>query len=237
MGKGEYLEEKSSKKISYDDETLVQLVQRGDQSAFKELVRRYQKKLFHIAYGMLQDPNDALDIVQEAFLKSYRNISKFEGKSKFYTWIYRILINLCIDHLRKNKRSPKILEPLDDSNQRNQTSFLENLSGEESESLNPLEQLSNKELGREIWKAINSLPEHHKSVIILREIEGFSYEEIAQTLQCSKGTVMSRLHHARLRLRAILNRTLKQDVRLGETKKTLLPLTLKHAPIESSFDK
>lgn len=186
-----------------EDEALVNRCLTGDQKSYHTLVTRYQKKLFSVAYGMVHQVEDALDLVQEAFLKGFRNLSKFQGQSSFYTWIYRILINLCIDFLRKEKRQQ--VEDYDDTLKHvaaPNSSFPTLEPG--AHNRDPLKAVSNKELGEQIWGAIETLSENHKAVIVLREIEGLSYEEIAEALSCSKGTVMSRLHHARARLRQAL---------------------------------
>tara|TARA_B100000609_G_scaffold199604_1_gene204826 strand:+ start:10675 stop:11424 length:750 start_codon:yes stop_codon:yes gene_type:complete len=183
-----------------DDQNLVQRCRDGDKHAFRILVARYQKKLFSIAFGMLHHPEDALDVVQEAFLKVHRYLPKFQGNSSFYTWIYRIVVNLCIDFLRKESRHQAM--DYDDGIQHN-SETQQALEGMLlcSQAVDPIKALKNKELGQHIIKAIETLSPNHRAVISLREIEGMSYEEIAQTLECSKGTVMSRLHHARAKLR------------------------------------
>ncbi len=193
-----------------DDDELVNNCLTGDPKSYHQLVTRYQKKLFSVAYGMVHQVEDALDLVQEAFLKGYRNLSKFQGQSSFYTWIYRILINLCIDFLRKEKRQH--MEDYDDTMQQNTSvgsMFLTLQPG--AHHRDPLNAVSNKELGEQIWCAIQDLSDNHRAVIVLREIEGLSYEEIAATLGCSKGTVMSRLHHARARLRLSLGTYVEQQ--------------------------
>jgi len=189
--------------VELDDDTLVQSCRDGNEEAFCCLVQRYQKKLFSAAYGMLHNTEDALDIVQEAFLKAHRYLGNFQGNSSFYTWMYRIVINLCIDFIRREGKHQTL--DYNDTFQHN----LDNAS-EDHGSISalppedPVRALNNKELGEQIWTAIRCLSENHRAVILLREIEGMSYEDIAQTLQCSKGTVMSRLHHARAHMRRLL---------------------------------
>lgn len=193
-----------------DDETLVRSCLAGDQKSYQLLVSRYQKKLFAVAYGMIHHTEDALDLVQETFLKGFRNLSNFQGQSSFYTWIYRVLVNLCIDFLRKEKR--KVTQDYDDTmlQKAEEDGPVFALQGS-SVYHNPLQAVSNKELGQHIWNAIEDLSENHKLVILLREVEGLSYEEIADSLQCSKGTVMSRLHHARCRLRHALEKYVEPE--------------------------
>lgn len=193
-----------------DDETLVQCCLTGDQKSYQLLVGRYQKKLFSVAYGMIRHTEDALDLVQEAFLKGFRSLSNFQGQSSFYTWIYRILINLCIDFIRKEKR--QVVQDYDDTMLQKAEEDNPAFSTRSSSfHQNPFHAISNKELGEQIWNAIDTLSENHRLVILLREVEGLSYEEIAETLQCSKGTVMSRLHHARSRLRQALEKYVEPD--------------------------
>ena len=194
--------------VERDDEMLVKDCQAGDEEAFRLLVQRYQKKLFSVAFGMVHHAEDALDIIQDAFLKAHRNLPNFQGNSSFYTWIYRITVNLCIDFLRKETKH----QALDyDDTLHHETHQPENAPIGGSAPASPSDALKNKELGQQIWSAIQRLSENHRSVILLREIEGMSYEEIAQTLQCSKGTVMSRLHHARSHLRKFLEDYLDGD--------------------------
>ena len=192
--------------VQYDDKKLVQRCHEGDSEAFQIIVRRYQKKLFSIAYGMLHHPEDALDIVQEAFLKIHRYLPNFQGNSSFYTWSYRIVVNLCIDFIRKDSR----YSTLDYNDSVQHDSPISQQKGEFffTNSINPIQALKNKELGQQIWTAIGTLSPNHRAVIILREIEGMSYEELALTLECSKGTIMSRLHHARAKLRVVLSQYL-----------------------------
>lgn len=197
--------------MAIDDGTLVQRCLDGDDSAFQSLVQRYQKKLFATAFGMLHHAEDALDIVQEAFLKVYRYLPKFQGNSSFYTWSYRIVVNLCIDFLRKEGRQHK--QDYDDCIQQSEHKLGEHHLCTTGSGYDPIKAYNNKELGEQILQAIDTLSVSHRSVIILREIEGMSYEEIAQTLQCSKGTVMSRLHHARAKLRQALSSYVQPAVR------------------------
>lgn len=191
-----------------DEASLVEQCRKGDKKAFCYLVERYQKKLFSVAYGMLHQPDDAMDVVQEAFLKVHRHLPNFQGNSSFYTWMYRIVINLSIDFIRKEGRHQST--DYDDTNLQNQESPISDEALLPSRSgCNPVEALKNKELGAQIRKAIDNLSPNHRAVIVLRELEGMNYEEIADTLECSKGTVMSRLHHARSKLRVILEGYLK----------------------------
>jgi len=188
-----------------EDLEWVQRSQDGDQEAFSELVRKYQKRVYYLAYGMLGNREDALDIAQEAFLKAFRSLKGFQGGGGFYTWLYRIAYNLSIDFMRKEWRK-KNLEYRDN----------QDLTEEEDpvirvpSSSHPGQEMAQKELNRVIMDAIQSLPEEHRSVILLREMEGLSYEDIAKRLRIRKGTVMSRLHYARQELQKNLMPYIKE---------------------------
>ena len=182
------------------DEELVRRCKAGNREAFRELVEQYQRKVVAIAMGMLHHQEDALEVAQEAFTKVFVSLSQFKGQSSFYTWLYRIVVNLAIDRQRQRSRQP-LLEREEDLAEGE-------ISAEEGiptgESADPYEQVKDRELGRCIVAAINELTPIHKAVIVLREVEGLSYDEISQVLECSKGTVMSRLHYARRRLQSRL---------------------------------
>jgi len=197
------------------DLKLVTRCQKGDNEAFKTLVEKYHKKAYSIALGMVHNPEDAMDITQEAFIKVHKYIDNFKGSSSFYTWLYRIVINLCIDFLRRegkystvgyddalthgsNGQQPLDTEPNGPVPQLEQTQ-------------NPSQELGRKEVGEQIQKAIDSLSANHRTVIVMREVEGLSYREMAKILGCSQGTIMSRLHHARYRLRKILKNYLGSE--------------------------
>ncbi|RMG57267.1 MAG: sigma-70 family RNA polymerase sigma factor [Deltaproteobacteria bacterium] len=181
------------------DEELVRDAVRKDEEAFSELVRRYQNRAVAVAVGIVGNRDDALDVVQEAFLKAYRSLRNFHFDSKFYTWFYRILVNQAIDRVRESSRRG--------------VSFDETWMKEDGEAglprsdyrTPPDEAAERKEMSAVIKEAIESLPEHHRTVIVLREIEGLRYEEIAAVMGISIGTVMSRLHYARERLREKLS--------------------------------
>ncbi len=192
--------------MQYDDKELVQRCQNGDPKAFQIIVQKYQKKLFSIAYGIVHNREDALDIVQETFLKVHRYIASFQGNSSLYTWLYRIVVNLCIDFIRKDNRAATY--DYNDAVRHTPTPTQEANDIPFTHISDPIQALNDKELGEQIWKAMSALSVNHRTVIILREIEGMSYEEMAQTLQCSKGTIMSRLHHARANLRKCLEKYL-----------------------------
>ena len=196
-------EEASDGSSTKGDHELVQRVQAGDSAAFRALFDKYHRRAFAVAMGVVKNEDDALDAVQVAFVKVHKNIHKFEGSSSFYTWLYRIVMNVSIDHVRRTSR-------------RKNLDFDERALHEESQvagdgalvpsvtNANPGKAALRRELGTAIQAALQELPEHHRAVIVLREIEGMSYEEMAQTLDVPKGTVMSRLFHARKKMQASL---------------------------------
>ncbi len=187
------------------DWDLVQRTRQGDREAFRELVERYQRKIAALALGMLRNNEDALDIVQETFTKAYQSLDRFKGDSSFYTWVYRIAVNLCIDHQRREGKMPQVpVETRDGAGEHGEEfgGIVDELPQRED----PFHQASNAEVGREIATAIAELTPEHRAVILLREVDGLSYEEISRVLECPKGTVMSRLHYARRQLQARLRR-------------------------------
>jgi RNA polymerase sigma-70 factor (ECF subfamily) len=182
-----------------DDLELVKRSQNGDQEAFSELVKRYQKRVYYLAYGMLGNNEDAQDVAQESFIKAFRGLKGFRGGGGFYTWLYRIAYNLSIDFRRKEWKK-KNVEYEDNINHSDEHGVMAG----PSPAFHPGKDTAQKELSRVIMDAIQELPEQHRAVILLREIEGLSYDEIAKTLKVRKGTVMSRLHYARQHLQETL---------------------------------
>ncbi|MGE0824151.1 MAG: sigma-70 family RNA polymerase sigma factor [Candidatus Binatia bacterium] len=181
------------------DWELVRRCKENDREAFRELVERYQRKAVAIALGMLHDREDALEVAQEAFAKVFTGIKHFKEEASFYTWLYRIVVNLAIDRQRQRGRQP-LLER--EEPEEGESGRIEALPAETT--ADPYEKFKDKELRDRIWAAIDELTPAHKAVILLREVEGLSYEEISEILQCSRGTVMSRLHYARKRLQSRL---------------------------------
>ena len=177
------------------DWELVQKCQAGEIGAFQELVSRYHQKIYVVIVGLLRNREDALDVAQETFFRAYRKIKSFQGESSFYTWLYRIAVNIAIDSQRRQKRNP-----LD---------FRETMDGlfeEQNEvARDPFSDVHDRELREKLVSAINDLTPEHKAVIILRTVEGLSYKDIGEILGCSEGTVMSRLHYARKKLQQKLS--------------------------------
>jgi RNA polymerase sigma-70 factor, ECF subfamily len=173
------------------DLALVKRVQQGDRSAFDLLVIKYQHKILKLIMRYVRDPSEALDVAQEAFLKAYRAAPSFRGDSAFYTWLYRIAINTAKNHLVAAGRRPTTFDlDLQDNEQQEAISKLKDLDTPEGIAFSD-------EILRAVDKAIGDLPEELRTAILLREIEGMSYEEIAQTMTCPVGTVRSRIFRAR----------------------------------------
>jgi len=186
------------------DWELVQRARGGDRDAFRQLVERYQRKVAALALGMLRNQEDALDVVQDTFTKAYQSLDRFKGDSSFYTWVYRIAANLCIDHQRRESRATHL--PYDNDDRSGGIGEGTLLDGTPHDQ--PFDRTRDAELGRRLRSAIAELTPEHRAVILLREVDGLSYEEISQVLQCPKGTVMSRLHYARRQLQARLREML-----------------------------
>ncbi len=189
-----------------DDQDLVEACRKGDRQAFHDLYQRYERKVYAVAYGFLRNPEDALDVVQEAFIKVYRYLPNFEGQSSFYTWLYRIVANLCIDHMRRNtrKRDVEFDDKLrHDGEHELPTEFLP-VSGLG----NPGDAIENKEILAAVEDSLGYLSDKHRAVIVMRELQGLSYADMAKAMNCSKGTIMSRLFHARRNMQKLLRERL-----------------------------
>ncbi len=193
-----------------DDITLVKQAQAGDTAAFEVLFNRYYRRALQLAIGVLKNGDEAKDVVQDAFIKAHRNLSKFEGKSSFYTWLYRIVMNLCIDYIRKRKRKRQVQVEdtealLDIAAAQTEHAILPSILGQD-----PSLAIQRKEIRQHVEEALGKLSDKHRAVIVMREVEGLSYHEIADVLECSKGTVMSRLFHARKNMQQTLTLLMKE---------------------------
>jgi len=185
--------------VNQGEAELISRCQKGDQGALKEIFDQYNKRVYRIAYGVVRQREDALDIVQEVFIKLFRSIRNFKGRSKFYTYLYRLAMNTAIDHVRKAAKYPAssldqegVLQPVDEVEK------------------GPERILLHKELeGRVSW-AMGRLPIDQRTALVLREVEGLSYQEMAETMGCSIGTVMSRLHYGRRKMRELLKNYVKR---------------------------
>jgi RNA polymerase sigma-70 factor, ECF subfamily len=186
-----------------DDRELISRFKEGDRRAFKELVTRYQQRVFAVSYGIVRDEEAALDITQETFIKAHNGLANFQGNSSLYSWLYRIASNLAIDHKRSQKRAREAAE-YDDSLKTGEVTDAAGLVLPAYSRTNPAKELEHREIARLIDTALEQLSDKLKVVFVLREVEGLSYQEIADTLGLSIGTVMSRLFHARQRLQVFI---------------------------------
>ena len=184
-----------------DDLALVSRAKAGDAQAFRALVVRYQRKVYAVALGIVKDPDLAWDVAQEAFVRVHGHLAEFEAKSSFSTWILRITTHLAIDAIRRERSSRK-----DDVDDVREADLADGSEGILATSLgnDPRANLLRRELAQKIEAALDTLPEKHRTILVLRELEGLSYEELAERLQIHKGTVMSRLFHARKKMQAAL---------------------------------
>ncbi|HLS28015.1 MAG TPA: sigma-70 family RNA polymerase sigma factor [Opitutales bacterium] len=181
------------------DATIVERVQRGEVAAFDQLILKYRERLFAIIYNLTSNREDAADLTQDVFIKAFRAINRFKGKSSFFTWIYRIAVNTTYTHLRRNRvRRFFSFEVLDE-----ELASSEILEALTSRSDVPKEELL-RELQEKLNEALQSLSLNHRTVVILFEIESLSHQEIAEIMDCSIGTVRSRLHYAKQQLQAKL---------------------------------
>src|SRR3954462_15477789 len=183
------------------DADLVKLCQSGDTEAFDQLVGRYRTRIFGMIYNMVHSEQDAWDLAQDSFIKAWKSIKRFRGQSSFYTWIYRIVMNVTIDWLRKKQVKAGGAE-FNDSIQLKEVDPASKTMPK-ADAL-PSETMEQKEIRSEIDKAIAQLSPEHRAVILMKEIDGMQYHEIAETLGCSIGTVMSRLFYARKKLQKLL---------------------------------
>ena len=173
------------------DQLLVERVQKGDKAAFDLLIQKYQHRIVSLVARYVSDQAEAMDVAQEAFIKAYRALPKFRGDSAFYTWLYRIAVNTAKNYLAAQRRRPTDVElDLQDPEQYGLHAMLK-------ETDTPEAVTASKELQETLERAIESLPDDLRTAIILRELDGMSYEEIAQTMDCPVGTVRSRIFRAR----------------------------------------
>lgn len=193
---------------------LIQKAQKGDTNAFGTLVASYEKFIFNVACKMFSNSEDASDIAQEALIKAYKNIDKFDFNSSFSTWLYRITVNACIDEMRRRKGRESISIDAEDEESGLALQI-------EDTSLGAEERVIQNETVSEVRAAIDKLSEEHKTVIILRDLQDMTYEQVAQTLDLSIGTVKSRLARARKSLKDIIlkDREQKENVLRQRIKK------------------
>ena len=179
--------------MDHEETEMISRCQQGDQEALKEIFDKYHKKVYRIAYGVVRHREEALDIVQEVFIKLFRSIKNFKGKSHFYTYLYRMVMNTAIDHARKTGK--QFISSLDEEGSFEPSDELEK---------GPERILLQKELEERVKGAMEKLPAEQRAALIFRDVEGLSYQEMAEAMGCSIGTVMSRLHYGRKRIQELL---------------------------------
>lgn len=184
------------------EQDLIKKAQEGNAEAFEQLIADYEKRILNYCFRMLGNLSDAEDAAQEVFVKVYRFIDSFNGQSSFSTWLYRIASNVCLDLLRKAKRQPKDTVSIHQENEEGESY---SIAIEDTEP-DPYERAQLSEAQRVLKEALNQLSDEHKQVVILRDIEGLSYEEIAEAMGIAPGTVKSRLNRARQVLKKLLEK-------------------------------
>ncbi len=188
------------------ENTLIKKAQNGDSYAFEALIESHFKQIYNIAFRMTNNPDDAADMTQEVMLKLFKSIGSFNGNSKFSTWVYRVATNTCLDELKKMKRRTTL--SLQNEIETDDGGYTMDI---EDNSPTPEQSLEQNELKDIVAKAITYLSDEHKTIIILRDIRGFSYDEIARITGTTEGTVKSRLSRARAQLKNIIKKNFGFD--------------------------
>lgn len=181
------------------DEELVEGVKKGNIDAFEDIVKKYENKVYGIVFHMMKNQNEVEDLAQEVFLKVYKNLGRFKGDSSLYTWIYKITVNLCLDELKKRKNIIYLDEKISVEDGEIDKELPSNERSQE-------ELYEDKELKENLHRCINKLPDKQKMMIVLRDIKGFSYDEIAEITNNKIGTVKSQINRARLKLKELLDK-------------------------------
>ena len=184
------------------EQDLVALAKKGDQDAFSQLVEANQNKIYSLALRMTGSPEDGADLAQEAFLRAWRSLPSFQEESSFSTWLYKLTSNLCIDFLRKEKRRKAVAITVSLDDDQDESPPVE----VPDHRFTPEAEVERRELRSAMSRALKTMSEDHRQILILREVEGLSYTEIAQLLDVEEGTVKSRLARARISLRNILQK-------------------------------
>ena len=187
--------------MSVTESELVLAAQGGDQGAFGKLVEQNQGKIYSLCYRMTGNPDDAADLTQEAFLNAWRGLARFQGQASFSTWLYRLTSNACIDFLRREKRRISLSMTLEDE---------EDEEGRQADlpdqRFSPQRELEKKEAAEALRRGLAALTPEYREILTLRELEGYSYQELSRELGLEEGTVKSRLARARLALREFLQK-------------------------------
>jgi RNA polymerase sigma-70 factor (ECF subfamily) len=192
---------------------LVTGLKAGHAHAYRELMRTYERRLFSFAFGYLRDTDEAMDAVQDTFLKVYRNIDSFKGNSAFTTWMYRITRNLCIDKLRRRKRANQT--QYDESYRQMSNDPDRPVAVSTTAFQDPVTANLRQELRNKIFDALEGLGDRHREILLLRELEGLSYAEISEGLGIPIGTVMSRIFHARKKVQKDLSSYMNNETNKG----------------------
>lgn len=182
------------------DAELVRAVLGGDTASYRLVVERYQDRVYAVLYGVVRNREDARELTQETFVRAFQNLSRFRTESSFYTWLYRIAMNLGLDHLRRQKQ--RAHDAFEDGVA---TKEMGGVMSDGAHRDNPGRNLERKRLHARLLAALDQLPEDQRQVIVLREVDGLSYKEIADVMEIPEGTVMSRLFYARKKLQAALS--------------------------------
>ena len=200
----------SNMHISINDAVLIEQYRNGDSAALEQLVLKYQNRIYNVILKICADPDDAAELTQETFVKVIENLNKFEGRSGFYTWTFRIAVNLTLNYCQRN--SKLVFRSLDAEQEKQDDSQVKQVLKDflsDDSSPDPATEVQNKELYRIAARTLMGLEETHRAVIVLRDIEGMSYARIAEVLDIELGTVRSRLSRARSKMRDILEDILR----------------------------
>ena len=181
--------------------TLVQRAKAGDLSAFDSLIVRYRQRLYSVLYNMTMNAEDAADLTQESFVKAFRSLAKFREKSSFYTWLYRIGVNLTLTHLKKRK----IRQFFSFDQASEDGGMSKDLEAVSSTSVTSVKKALNNELHKKLNEALSKLSDKHRTIVVLFEIDGLGHKEIATIMKCTEGTVRSRLFYAKQQLQSYLS--------------------------------
>jgi RNA polymerase sigma-70 factor (ECF subfamily) len=192
------------------DESLVSRAQSGDRAALRQLIERHQRRIYQLALSIVKDHEEALDVVQDTFVKVHQHLPTFKGDAAFFTWTYRIAYNLSIDALRKSGRGEKV--EVEESTLTDEGSHYDPYG---ATSASPQKAALRGELSAQLQRALATLSENHRAILVLREVDGLSYEELSEALNIPKGTVMSRLFHARQKMQEAMKGYVGDDAETG----------------------